>query len=88
MPSVEEVAEWMLAEVLRTGYMEQEYAVWEIKKKFGGDFVYDNDNGNLAISKAVLKEFGKISEQSIVWERSERAWRKREAYDNKQRMQE
>lgn len=78
MATSEVVAAWMLAEVLRTGYVEQEDFTYQIGKRFGKDFLYDNENGNLAISKTVLKDFRKISGDSIIWSRSERAWRKRQ----------
>lgn len=81
------VAEWMLDEVARVGFLYQETAVYDISENFGGEFTYENESGNLAISKAVLTEFRKISEKSVVWERGERMWRKREAYDEPGRQQ-
>ncbi|EPL0635741.1 DUF6953 family protein [Acinetobacter baumannii] len=43
---------------------------------FGDDFVSENENGNLTISKVVLKEFRKLTEGEVVWMRSEKAWRR------------
>jgi len=85
--NVGDVADFMLAEVLTKGYVEQESMVWDIAKKCGSEFTYDNENGNPAIDKKVLKEFRKKSENLVVWVRSERAWRKRETYDEPSRMQ-
>lgn len=45
------VAEFMINEILEKGYVYQEYLVHDIQEKFGDDFVYINENGNLAISK-------------------------------------
>jgi hypothetical protein len=71
----------MAEQVEDDGSLTQQEAADEILDKFGEDFVYENDNGNLAISKKVLKEFRKISEETVVWERSSRSWRKREDGD-------
>lgn len=40
------------------GRLYQDEAAFQIKKNFGKAFVYRNENGNDAISKDVLKEFG------------------------------
>jgi hypothetical protein len=77
----------MLAEVMRTGYVEQESMVWDIAKRFGKEFIYDNENGNPAIDKKVLRAFKKKSNPTVVYSRSERAWRKRERYDEPGRRQ-
>ena len=67
----------MINEILEKGYVYQEYLVHDIQEKFGDDFVYINENGNLAISKKVLNEFKKLKEQNnIEWDRSERCWMK------------
>ena len=73
------VAEFMINEILEKGYVYQEYLVHDIQEKFGDDFVYINENGNLAISKKVLNEFKKLKEQNnIEWYRSERCWTKKQ----------
>ena len=55
----------------------QENVVYEIATEFGEEFTYLNANGNLAIDKKVLREFRKLTEATVVWERGERMWRKR-----------
>jgi hypothetical protein len=87
-PSPESVARWMLAEVERDGELYQETAVYEIERKFGREFVYENENGNPAIGKDILKAFRKISEGSLIWERGGRFWRKRNEHDGPGRQQE
>ncbi|HEC0205604.1 TPA: hypothetical protein R1P73_003240, partial [Acinetobacter baumannii] len=57
-------------------FLYPEWAVWEIQEIFGDDFVSENENGNLTISKVVLKEFRKLTEGEVVWMRSEKAWRR------------
>jgi len=74
------VGKWLYDEITQgsRSRVYQEKAVYEIKNKFGDNFVYYNENGNLAISKTVLKEFNKLKNQlsigKIVWDRSDRAW--------------
>jgi hypothetical protein len=65
----------MISEIVDKGHVYQEYLVHDIQEKFGDDFVYINENGNLAISKKVLNEFKKLKEQNnIEWDRSKRSW--------------
>lgn len=87
MATPREVGEWMAAKVLDDDYLYQEQVVYEIAEKFGDEHVYQNQNGNLAISKSVLKEFGKITEGSVVWERGGRFWRKRQPNDDPNKRQ-
>jgi hypothetical protein len=75
MSTVKDVADWMVAQLNTNKYLDQETAVWEIERKFGTTFVYDNANGNPAIDKKVLAEFRKLTDGKAVWERGERAWR-------------
>jgi hypothetical protein len=81
-PSASDVARWMRDEIHRERELYQEEAAYHIQETFGEDFVYINENGNLAIDKAVLREFRKLTERSVVWVRSERYWRFRESYDD------
>jgi hypothetical protein len=76
-----DVAEWMVDELKREKFLNQEHLVFDIQSKFGNEFTYTKDNGNLAIDKRVLREFRKLTEDSVVWDRSERLWRMREKYD-------
>ena len=82
-----EVAAWMLAEVERDGVLYQDEAVYEIERRFGEKFTYTNDRGNPAIRQDVLAAFRIVSEDTVVWERGERLWRKREKPDEPGRQQ-
>lgn len=87
MTTAKEVAEWMFSQFDKSNYLYQDDTAFNIEKNFGNDFVYDNENGNRAIAKSVLKEFRKITEGKVVWERSEKAWRKlkpTEKYEGRQ----
>lgn len=75
MTTAKDVADWMFAELTANKYLEQSSTVYEIYQKFGEQFVYTNENGNLAIDKKVLSEFKKMYQGKAEWDRSERAWR-------------
>jgi hypothetical protein len=51
------------------------------------DHLRENDSGNDAINKDVLREFRKLTEGIAVWERGEKRRRKREPGDDPGRMQ-
>lgn len=87
MSTIDNVAIWMKSELDKSNWLYQEDAVYKIKDLFGNDFVYINDNGNLAIDKKVLAKFRKLTADDVIWERGEKAWRKRENYDQPGRLQ-
>jgi argonaute-like protein implicated in RNA metabolism and viral defense len=83
-----DVALFMKKQLDKDKILYQESVVYEIEKNFGSDFVYINENGNLAIDRNVLKEFRNIT-PDVVWERGGRCWRLREEFDHPiSRMQE
>lgn len=72
------VAEFMISEIVDKGYAHQETTVFDIQNKFGDEFIYINENGNLAISKQVLNEFKKLKEANdIGWDSSDKYWVKK-----------
>jgi len=79
--SASDVASFMLERLAEDNDLYQDVAVCEIQDRFGDDFVYINDNGNLAIDKKVLAAFRKLTEGDVVWDRSGRFWRFKEDYD-------
>jgi hypothetical protein len=81
VPTHDDVAKWMDEYVARHGELPQDEAAEEIEARFGAGFVYENENGNLAISKDVLKKFRERTENTVVWEPGYREWRKRERGD-------
>lgn len=83
----DQIAEWMLEELQRDGFLDQETAVGDIALKFGDEFTYENENGNSAIRPDVLAAFRKLSANAVVWDRSERQWRKRQTDDDPGRQQ-
>ena len=87
MPSTKDVAEWMLKEIKTKYYLEQGAAVLTIQDKFGDDFVYTNDNGNLAIARKILTAFNKLSGDDVVWLRGEKSWATRKDFHEPGRQQ-
>jgi hypothetical protein len=81
MATPKDVARWMLDELRREEYLYQEQVVCEVLERFGDEFTYYNDNGNLAISRRVLDEFRKLTAKDVVWVRSDRYWRIRNGDD-------
>jgi len=81
-PTPKTVAEWMAAELHSRRELHQEDAAYHIQQHLGDEFVYINDNGNLAIDRTVLAEFRKLTAADTVWVRPERYWRKRESFDD------
>ncbi|MCK4207213.1 hypothetical protein J3U99_20815 [Brucella pituitosa] len=83
----EKAAKWMHEALQEKGYLDQGVAVASIRRLFGQDVTYQNENGNLAISKKVLKLFKKLTEDDFVWDKSDRAWKKRTARHKPGRQQ-
>ncbi len=80
-PTPRDVALWMVEQLEHHPSLCQEDAVYEIEQQFGAEFVYENENGNPAIDRQVLREFRRLTETSVVWEGGERLWRKRQSHD-------
>lgn len=70
------IGAWLLSriETASPQYVYQSQVVNEIRNTFGVEWSYLNKNGNWAISKEVLKEFGKLKYPTIYWERGSQAW--------------
>ena len=84
--AAQEAAGWMAEEVARQGVLEQHVAASHLADHFGEGCVYDNDNGGTSISKEVLAEFRKLTEATVVWDRTAKCWRRRESGDGKGRL--
>lgn len=79
--SVQQAADWMRQQIEKNGALYQDQAAAEITARFGVDCTYQNDSGNLAISREILKEFRACTEGTVVWDSSERMWRRRDKLD-------
>lgn len=79
--SSRDVANWMLSVIDEQGELSQNNAFYEINKQFGSGFTTIASSGSPSIKGGVLTAFKKISENSVVWERGDKKWRKRQFYD-------
>ena len=84
----EAIAQWMLTRLEASAPLYQADAARQIESEFGEEFTYLNDNGNPAIDKRILKAFRSITGDTVVWDRWDFCWRKREADDDPGRKQE
>jgi len=81
------VAEWMLNELKRQGKLHQDTVVYEIVEKFGSQFTYDDEDGNLAVRIDVLAAFRKLTKDSVVWVAEDCYWRMCDPHDESGRRQ-
>lgn len=65
MTDKHEIAEYLVQAILEEGTVYQETIVYELQGEFGDEWVYHNENGNLAISTAVTAQFRKIKPDNI-----------------------
>jgi hypothetical protein len=82
------IAQWMLSCLNQGKQLYQADVVEEIGKWFGPEFTHLNENGNPAIDKRILRAFRKISGDTVVWDRWDFSWRKRQPGDAPGRKQE
>jgi hypothetical protein len=70
------VAKWLLAQIedVAPRHAYQGQLVAKIRKDFGAEWSYQNANGNWAISKEVLKEFGKLKYPNLQWHSGSQSW--------------
>jgi hypothetical protein len=66
LATAEEVARWMQSELERKGDLYKADAARGIESEFGEGFVYENQRGNLAIDRKVLRAFRKLTEDTVV----------------------
>ena len=94
MPTPREIADWMIAQLDIRDELYQHSAAKAIKRKFGGEFVHRDEEGNLAIDRRVLSQFRRLTGKKVVWVTrhgggfcEEAHWRKREPGDSPVRTQ-
>jgi hypothetical protein len=76
-----DVAQWMQSVIQEHGELTQNNAYYMINKQFGSGFTTMTNSGIPSIKGSVLTAFKKLNEDTVVWERGEKKWRKREFYD-------
>lgn len=78
--SVAEGAELMLGLLDQYRELRQDDAAQRLQIQFGDEHVYCNGSGNLAIKAEVLTAFRRLT-PDVVWLKSSRYWRARQAGD-------
>jgi hypothetical protein len=70
----EEIAQWMLSEVIEKGILRQEDVVSHIKSNYGSQYLYVNELGHTSIDKEVKKIYKKLHKGRVAWEREGFFW--------------
>lgn len=82
------VAQWMVEQVNeRPSGLEQEWAAGRIRQLFGRSFIDELPSGNWGINQLVLGAFKDLTGDEVVWDRAEKAWRRRRPGDGAGRFQ-
>jgi len=81
MATALDAAIWMVEELNSKGRLFQAHADRTIAQEFGEQFVYVNENGNLAIGEPVLSHFRTMTKGEAVWAAEGFYWRKKTTDD-------
>ena len=78
-----DIAHWMLETLEKVNFLYQHHTATTIKSRFGDKYIYKarKHSSGLYIKQEVLTEFRKLTENTVVWERSNQLWRKRRPSD-------
>ncbi|PYC18759.1 hypothetical protein DMX02_18035 [Pseudomonas jessenii] len=80
-----DVADWMLAQIVKDGCIYQDDVVDHIVKARSEELLRENADGNLALGTVVLSAFRALTPESVVWVKPDRYWRWRVAEDGPSR---
>jgi hypothetical protein len=80
-----EAAQHMLEQLTRRGQISRTEAAYELRARFGDDFVSVHRNGTLAVVPAVLRTFRTLTAGKAVWSRRDALWRWREPRESPER---
>jgi len=72
-----DAAEAMFAALKKHRSLRQTTAVIMLKRRFGEQLIYTNDNGNPAIHPDVLAAFRAVTQDQVVWSKARKTWRLR-----------
>ena len=78
---LEDVVQWMLANLDKDGCLYQEDVVDYLVKNDLMDLLKENPDGNLVLKLSVNSAFKKQTEENVVWVKPDRYWRYRIAED-------
>lgn len=72
-----QVAGWMLEQLDREGVVDETVLIPEIRERFGEEFLDSDDHGNATVNQKVWKEFGRLTEGTLSWDKVSRCWLRR-----------
>ena len=78
---LDDVIQWMLANLEKDGCLYQEDVVDFLVKNDQMDLLKENADGNLALKLSVNSAFKKETEHNVVWVKPDRYWRYRVTED-------
>lgn len=78
---LDEVIQWMLANLEKEGCLYQEDVVDFLVKNDQMNLLKENVDGNLVLKLSVNSAFRKETEHNVVWVKPDRYWRYRVAED-------
>lgn len=74
---LEDIVQWMLANLDKDGCLYQEDVVDYLVKNDLMDLLKENPDGNLVLKLSVNSAFKKKTEDNVVWVKPDRYWRYR-----------
>lgn len=79
-PTAATIAKWLFDEIQKKSpqHFYQSSAVTYIRNSFGKEWSWQNPNGNWAISKEILAEFGKLkaTDPNVQWHNGTQSWQR------------
>lgn len=79
--TVEDIAQWMLAQLEKDGCLYQDDVVDYLVKNNQISMLKENSEGNLVLKLSVNSAFKKRTIDNVVWVKPDRYWRYRVAED-------
>lgn len=78
-------AQWIINQVARSTYLDQDMAVTYLRARFGTAVVTDGAAGTVTIAPAVRVALRTLGAGHVIWEAELRRWRRREWYETPER---
>lgn len=75
MPTVTDVANWMVDELQKEGTLSYHQIVKRVHSIFGRKFVFINPDGNFDLIPEVRSEFENLTAGTVLWDETTRQWK-------------
>jgi hypothetical protein len=83
--NAEEVSIWMRTQLDRDGCLYQDDVVDHLVKANADSLLRENNDGNLVLERKLLTVFRKLTQDDVVWVKSDKYWRFRVLEDEPSR---